>query len=289
MRLELAGSLVIPSPLVLTILSSQTFDPSYYIDRDYVNFDVMCIGGGGGAGGGIDTANTGTQVRSYGGAGGGGGVHRVAGLLSGLPASVPIVVGIGGSKGTDDSSNPALTTHGLDGFASTFNGTMCRASGGQGGRRVQVNSQTSSSLADGGQGGLGGQSTAGGGAAGGTAGIPTVTGPGTAGTPGADGTWNGIIGAGGGGGAGGVAKYGGLMLNAATAGGRGAYNASDLSAYAIGGSPSTDPSTGAITTVPGKGGGAKASLLNNAPTIYGSGGEAGAGSSGIVVIRLTAE
>ena len=52
-------------------------------------------------GGGIDTANTGTLVRSYGGAGGGGGVHRVLGLLSGLPTSCPVVVGAGGALGTE--------------------------------------------------------------------------------------------------------------------------------------------------------------------------------------------
>jgi len=288
MRFELSGTLVVPSPLVITALANQTFDPSYYIDRGYTAFEVICIGGGGGAGGGIDTANTGTLARSFGGAGGGGGIQRVSGLLSGLPPSVPVVVGPGGTKGTDDSSNPASTTHGANGGPSTFNGTTCRASGGQGGRRVQVNSLTSSSLADGGAGGSGGSTTAGDGAAGGTAGIPTSTGPGTAGTSGADGTWDGVIGIGGGGGGGGVGKYpSGVVCVAATNGGRGAYNPSDLSAYAAGGVPGPDPASGAATITPGRGGGAKAALLSNAPTIYGSGGETGPGSSGVVVIRLT--
>jgi hypothetical protein len=280
---------VVPSPVVMTLTDSQTIQMGDYLDAGYTNFDVICIGAGGGSGGGIDTENTGTFARSYGGAGGGGGIHRVAGLISGLPYSVDVVVGEGGAKGTDDISNPANTTAGVDGGASTFGGTVCRASGGKGGVRVQANSLTSSSLANGGDGGIGGQTTAGGGAAGGTSGIPTSTGPGTAGTAGTDGLWDGSIGEGGGGGGGGVGKYtGSVTCVTATNGGRGAYNPSDLSAYANGGYPTTDPDAGSLSTVPGKGGGAKASLLNNSPTVHGSGGENGPGNPGIVVILITA-
>src|SRR4029077_7514783 len=133
MRLELSGTLVQPDPLVIKFNSNQNFTPQQYIDLGYTHFDVICIGAGGGMGGGIDTANTGTLIRSYGGAGGGGGFHRVRGLLSALPATCPIVVGQGGAVGTEHASNPALTTNGGDGGVSTFNNNTCRASGGQGG------------------------------------------------------------------------------------------------------------------------------------------------------------
>ena len=115
MRLELSGSLVHPDPLVIRFDSNQIFDILHYTDLGYTHFEVICIGGGGGMGGGIDTANTGTLVRSYGGAGGGGGYHRVRGLLSALPVTCPIVVGAGGAVGTEHASNPALTTDGGDG------------------------------------------------------------------------------------------------------------------------------------------------------------------------------
>ena len=97
MRFELAGSLIHPDPLVLKFNSNANFDVLQYIDLGYTHFEVICIGGGGGRGGGIDTANTGTLIRSYGGAGGGGGFHRVRGLLSALPDTCPVVVGAGGA------------------------------------------------------------------------------------------------------------------------------------------------------------------------------------------------
>lgn len=292
MRLELAGSLIHPDPLVLKYTSSQDFDPSEFIDLGYTHFDVICIGGGGGMGGGIDTANTGTLIRSYGGAGGGGGFHRVRGLLSALPATCPIVVGAGGALGTEHASNPALTTNGGDGGTSSFNGTTCRASGGKGGGRVQSNSTTVTTQANGGDGGLGNRVAAGGGAAGGVAGTPTATGPGTLGTPGVDGTFIQNIGKGGGGGAGGVGKYGGggTTLNAATAGGRGSYNPSDTSVYGPGDSPKTDPSSGSLNVIPGGASGAKAAPLNGLPTVYGkSKSSRTASDPGVVILRLTAE
>ena len=177
MRIELAGSLIRPDPLVLRYDANDTFTPADYIDQGYSHFEVICIGGGGGIGGGIDTGNTGTLIRSYGGAGGGGGFQRVRGLLSALPSSCPIVVGAGGAVGTEHASNPALTTDGGDGGPSSFNTTTCRASGGKGGKRVQTNSTTASTLANGGEGGLGNRIVVGGGAAGGVAGTPTATGP----------------------------------------------------------------------------------------------------------------
>lgn len=291
MRMELSGSLVQPDPLIIKISADQDFHPLDYIDLGYTHFDVICIGAGGGMGGGIDTANTGTQIRNYGGAGGGGGFHRVRGLLSALPIDSPVVVGVGGAVGTDHASNAALTTNGADGGASTFNDPTCRASGGKGGKRAQSNSATVTTVADGGDGGIGDRSIAGGGATGGVAGTPTALGPGTPGTNGEDGTFFQDIGKGGGGGAGGVGKYGtGVTCNAATSGGRGSYNPGDTSVYGPGGIPGNDPSSGALSILPGGASGAKASPLNGLPTVYGqSEGHHLPGDAGIVVIRLTAE
>lgn len=286
MRLELAGSLIHPDPLVIKFLTNQDFDTLNYIDLGYTHFDVICIGAGGGRGGGIDTANTGTLVRNYGGAGGGGGFHRVRGLLSALSDLCPVVVGVGGVLGTEHASNPALTTNGTDGGYSSFNNTTCRASGGKGGKRAQSNSVTVTTDADGGDGGLGNRIIAGGGAVGGQAGTPSATGPGILGTNGTDGTFFQNIGAGGGGGAGGVGKYGsgGITCNAATSGGRGSYNPGDTSVYGPSGAPSNDPNSGAVNTFPGSASGAKASPLNGLPTVYGK-----STDSGIVIIRLTSE
>lgn len=293
MRFELSGSLIRPDPLVITYTADGTFDTLAQIALGYTHFEVICIGGGGGAGGGIDTENTGTLVRSYGGAGGGGGFHRVRGLLSALPNSCSVIVGAGGADGVSQSGNPPAlgsVTDGDDGEASTFNTNTCRASGGKGGKRVQVNSVSASSLADGGDGGAGNRSIAGGGAAGGVAGTPTTGGPGTPGTSGADGTIVNNVGKGGGGGAGGVGKYGGVTCNPATSGGRGSYNPSDTSVYGIGDSPHNDVDAAAENTIPGKASGAKAAPLNGLPTVYGQSSYFDQdGSAGIVVIRLTAE
>lgn len=284
MRFELAGSLVRPDPLVLTYDVNATFDTQYYIDLGYTHFEVICIGAGGGSGGGINTANTGTLIRSYGGAGGGGGYHRVRGLLSALPLTCPVVVGLAGNLGTEHASNPALTTDGTDGGYSTFNATTCRASGGKGGKRVQSNSLTVTTDADGGDGGIGNRTIAGGGATGGIAGTPVDGGPGILGTIGVDGTIFNDIGKGGGGGAGGVGRWIGVTCNAATSGGRGSYNPGDKAVYGPSGPPTDDVSSGAASVVPGKASGAKAAPLNGLPTVYGK-----SGAKGIVVVRLTAE
>ena len=286
MRLELAGSLIHPDPLVIRFENNQNFDVQKYIDLGYTHFDVICIGAGGGMGGGVDTGST---VRNYGGAGGGGGFHRVRGLLSALPSSCPVVVGAAGAVGTSHASNPALTTDGGDGGASTFNGTTCRASGGKGGKHVTTASLTANPNATGGEGGDGNRSAAGGGAAGGTSGTPVDGGPGTPGQPGADGTYSTVVyntGKGGGGGAGGVGKYGsgGVTCVAATNGGRGSYNPGDTSVYGPGLVPGNDPNSGSANIVPGAASGAKASPLNKLPYVYGQ-----SGKVGTVVIRLTAE
>lgn len=290
MRLELAGSLVHPDPVVVTFNASAAFDVLKYKNLGYTHFDVICIGAGGGMGGGIDTANTGTLIRSYGGAGGGGGFHRVRGLLSALPDSSPVVVGAGGAPGAEHASNPASTVNGGNGGASTFNDPTCRASGGEGGKRVQSNSLTVTTLAHGGDGGVGNRVNPGGGGLGGQAGTPSATGPGVAGTPGTDGTFLNNIGKGGGGGAGGVGKWGAITCNAATSGGRGSYNPGDTSVYGPADTPDNDASSGAASVRPGGASGAKAAPVNGLPTIYGqSKGTRVAGDPGIVVIRLTAE
>jgi len=289
MRLELAGSLVRPDPVVLKFTSDQDIisDLLDYIELGYTHFDVICIGAGGGSGGGINTGGAGTLIRSYGGAGGGGGFHRVRGLLSALAENelCQVIVGAAGIPGTDHASNPALTTDGGDGEASTFNNTTCRASGGKGGKRVQSNSTSTTTQAHGGEGGLGNRTAAGGGAAGGMAGIPSPSGPGTPGTPGTDGSlFSNNVGEGGGGGAGGVGQYVGLTNNPATAGGRGSYNPGDTSVYGPGGTPQFDENAGAINTVPGGASGAKAAPLNGLPTVYGQSSE-----MGVVILRLTTE
>lgn len=290
MRFELSGSLISPNAIILTYIADDTFDTDAYIALGYTHFEVICIGAGGGAGGGINTNNTGTLIRSFGGAGGGGGYQRVRGLLSALPSSCSVVVGTGGAVGTTHASDPAQTTDGGDGEASTFNTTTCRASGGKGGKRVQTNSTSSSTLAHGGDGGIGNRTTAGGGAAGGTAGTPSASGPGTAGVDGTDGTIVNDIGKGGGGGAGGVGKWTGITCNAATNGGRGSYNPSDTAVYGPGYTPNDDSSSGAANVIPGRASGAKTTPLTGLPTVYGqSSGLPGPGNPGIVIIRLTAE
>lgn len=298
MRLELSGSLDLPDPVVVTFMTNQSFDMKKYKDLGYTHFDVIVIGASGGQGGGINTNNTGTLVRNYGGGGGGGGLHRVNGLLSALPDTIPVVVGVAGALGTEHASDPAQTTNGGDGGYSSFNGTTCQASGGKGGKRAQSNSLTVTTQANGGDGGWGNRTTPGGGASGGTAGTPSATGPGTVGTDGTDGTLvqdlvYGLIGQGGGGGAGGVGKFGsgGTTCNAATNGGRGSYNPADLSVYGPADTPDNDSTSGSKSIVPGGASGAKAAPLNGLPNIYGQSAvsERASGQTGAVVLRLTAE
>ena len=282
MRFELAGSLIHPDPLVMMLVTGVSFAPRDYTKLGYTNFDVICIGGGGGSGGGINTDNTGTLVRSTGGAGGGGGLHRVQGLLSALPDVCEVVVGSGGTFGIEHPSDPAQTTNGGDGGYSSFNDTTCQASGGSGGLRVQSNSTSIPTDANGGNGGSGGSKIAGDGSFGGI----------FNGTAGLDGDWDGVIGQGGGGGAGGVATYGSppIVYITATAGGQGSYNLGDLSVYGPGHSSSTDAASGAPNVAPGGAGGAKAAPINGLTVcLHGSSASHHAsGDPGFVVIRLTA-
>lgn len=176
-----------------------------YLALGYNRFDVLCIGGAGGRAGHVtetipDSATHhqvppfdydlffNSFVHWFGGGGGGGGIHRVKGRLALLPTNVPVVVGDAGANGADTEVTapfhdyhsggtgeiPVDIPSGADGEASSFGGTICRASGGKGG--VGIN---------GGAGGIGNAGLAGGGA-----------------DPGDDGVWNGVIGSGGGGGQG---------------------------------------------------------------------------------------
>lgn len=134
-------------------------------------------------------------------------------------------------------ANPVV---GGDGGASTFGGTLCRASGGKGGSPGRVWDHHDSSKAPGfqeifsfngagGAGGLGNRTTAGGGAAGGNE--TTVDG--------SDGIWDGVVGSGGGGGRGGSSIAGFAEPFGPTTpdvrkpgnGGRGSYSFADTSVF----------------------------------------------------------
>jgi len=278
MRFELSGSMARTDPVTKVLEDGVPFIPADWINQGFSHFDVICIGGGGGHGGGVDTANTGTQVRNYGGEGGGGGFQRVQGMLSALPSSCPVVVGDAGSDGTTVSTGTA-TTDGTDGTYSSFNGTTCRASGGKGGKRAQTNAITGTSQAHGGAGGIGNTTAAGGGGAGGVCG--TIGG--TLSTDGEDGPIIDNIGHGGGGGAGGIAKYGvATSYLDGTAGGNGSWNPDDVLVSGDGEDAQTDPGTGVDAVKPGRGGGATASPINGLPYNYGQ-----AGTDGAVIIRLS--
>lgn len=280
MRIELAGTLNRPDPVVLRLDEDRAgFNILGYREEGYTNFEVICIGGAGGQGGGIDSQGGGNQIRSYGGAGGGGGFHRVRGLLSALPSLINIVVGKGGTMGNDHLNDPNQTTDGGDGGYSSFNGATCLASGGKGGLRVRTNDISLATQANGGIGGIGNRSIAGGGALGGVA-----ASPGVAGTAGQDGILGfNDIGQGGGGGAGGLSRYGIGTTFFATAGGKGSYNPSNLSVFGPGLPPTFE-------SRPGGASGAKASPLNGLSTVYGqSNGDRLPAGAGIVIVRLTVE
>jgi hypothetical protein len=166
---------------------------------------------------------------AFGGAGGGGGLHVVSGELADLPDSVEVVVGRAGADAAagqikaeglwvptppqPPSTDPAIQwayrypetipsfappQAGEDGGASSF-GDVCQASGGKGGHPAVVWVDGVLLVdGEGGEGGVGGQTTPGGGAAGG---LPEEV-PFNAELKrsGQDGTWDGTVGQGGGGG-----------------------------------------------------------------------------------------
>lgn len=286
------------APVVLTLVDSVDFEAAGYLALGYTHYDVICIGASGGIGSGarLHRDYNGETRTWQGGIGGGGGMQRVKGLLSSLPAVSPVVVGVVGGDGPYfiydhivDAADDAAKFNYVevnafdagDGGPSSFNINTCKASGGKGGKTMFH--VEAGQTGRGGQGGLGGTSVAGGGGAGG---VNNYSGPPS---DGADGGWNGSIGAGGGGGGGGIqlvtTSHIGEQLWMATKGGRGSYSADDSSLYGPGGSV-----TGLIT--PGAGGGAKATPVNRLPDVYGSkllvGGVRLVGN-GAVIIRITQE
>lgn len=165
---------------------------------------------------------------AWGGGGGGGGLHVVSGQLADLPEAVPVVVGQAGVEGLMGHKISSATVvplprdvelgvgnvfwawqsiyplphpsfpipqPGGNGGTSSFNGDMCVASGGKGGKPA-IRWQSGQLLLDGvgGEGGSGDRSIAGGGAPGATL-LENFA---------SDGTWDGEVGKGGGGGHGGA-------------------------------------------------------------------------------------
>lgn len=193
------------------------------------------------------------SAKIWGGGGGGGGLHIAGGLLSELPASVPVVVGKVGANGAGghmQSANPHIflpfdieffndtpfdewlrrydeprtsfspPQPGVDGGHSAF-GDVCQASGGKGGGAAIVwPGGVLTQDGHGGDGGAGDRIVAGGGAAGATTTLD-----------GAEGTWDGVIGKGGGGGRGGSRATGAIPERSAGQGGRGSYSFADTSMY----------------------------------------------------------
>lgn len=333
----------IPPPLVLVLADGSSFHKADYLTLGYNRFDVMCIGGAGGNAGKVtqiipDSGSHATDIFHsdydlywdsyryvFGGAGGGGGVHRIKGRLALLPTLVPVVVGAAGANGaasvvnspfhdwrsgSDGYAATPTPNPGTDGGASSFGGTICRASGGKGGIGLS-----------GGAGGIGNKDGAGGGL---TQAYTGSTGDGTGGggvvTPGHmnQGAWDGKIGAGGAGANGTVPKAlgggfgsGGTSIADAVRGADGAYSAADPSVSGKGeaglgfGFDYTriipDGTTGynklvashydVLGAKPGAGGGATAFPLTGSLFQYGSksGSSLGVGihPDGIVIVRLT--
>lgn len=338
MRFELSGTMVPisgpPSPanpsnppiLILTYTADDEFDPKAYMDQGYNMYEMLCIGGGGGPGGGIDQLGSSSSdtdwARVFGGAGGGGGLHYVKGSLLPLEDGgvMPIIVGKGGIPGRPmvaagaDGSN---TADGEDGGYSSV-GIVCQASGGKGGKRISWVPAENAPYGpnplgtNGGDGGSGGTIIAGGGGSGGTP-QEFLTDPNNPppayiaqnATDGQNGSWNPStgIGTGGGGGAGGYDAY--VSVNemvvkaVGSVGGTGSWNPQDISVLSAGQNRSQDnnPAGGGFT-IPGGGGGAKATPITGSSTTYGDSrsvanvanpvGSQIAGNDGIVVIKLTA-
>lgn len=232
----------------LVLPNGVDFHKADYIALGFTHYEVMCVGGAGGRAGKsnfrFQTPNLTYEIFSMGGSGGGGGFEMVTGALADLPDACAVVVGAAGVDGANgvysygayggsDGHGALDRGHlGLDGGPSTFGATLCRASGGKGGKPPQANNNQAvgsgndairtvffpdghaeSELragGEGGRGGKGGQTAAGGGALGGTSieggynpavgnhgNTPQVL------IPPENGPWDGHIGQGGGGGMGG--------------------------------------------------------------------------------------
>lgn len=295
MRAKFSGISNFNFPVLLSLLDGSVFEPNAYIADGFTKFDVICIGGGGGQGSSYYTGTGATLKVAGGGGPGGGGLHRVSGLLATLPSAVPITVGAQGADGpvTNVLANAVA---GGNGGVSSFNGTLCRASGGTGGQPGSSSSSTAYTTGAGGAGGAGNSGTAGGGGAGGSGSSVNLSAPSnTTPTAGSNGTWNGVVGTGGGGGAGGYKGRDNVQPVDGTTGGYGNYNASDGTAFGYPSSAqsllfsSEGVSFGAV--LGGHGGGGKAQLINDIIQAWGSraiwpGAPNGIGQ-GAVIVRLT--
>jgi len=287
MRINFAGSIVFPNPVVLIFSADAIFNKADYIAAGYKYFEAIAIGGGGGRGGnyhGKDFNHVANTLRIYGGLGGGGGFHRIRGVLSALPSSTNVVVGGAGTDGTDLLTDAVVeydipTTDGGSGGNSHFNNPACIASGGTGGKRVYTATIDIAPANDGGAGGAGNSSSPGTGGAGAISG--TIT---TSEELPEDGRLVGRIGKGGGGGAGGfdVENLNAVRIDP-TPGGKGAYDPSDQSVFDVGGPIGANPTNGDLV-VPGWGGGARITPLNESNKPYGR-----SGMAGIVALRLTVD
>lgn len=261
MRLMLTSQLSNKDPLVLT-LAQGFFAPGNYAQQGYKNFDVMCIGAAGGYGGahGARPIDLPPSYNVGGGAGGGGGSHRIQGKLSDLPSSVPVVIGSPGSTGSSHGGINDPSEHGGDGGYSSFNGSLCQASGGKGGTGSDF-SPTGNDMVygPGGVGGKGGRTSSGGG--------PSYSS--------GNGTWNGTIGSGGAGGIGALIRTGRppQTLNPEQPGRDGATS-------------SNNEAKGEAGSTQG-GGGANASALTGDDTSYGTYNAPVAIPEGAVFIVLT--
>lgn len=195
MRIHLKGYTPAEESIVIQ-LSTGNFVKDNWVALGYTSFEVLCIGGSGGMGGsaGGHTSPYDDNTVFFGGGGGGGGMHYVTGLLSSLASSTAVVIGAAGVDGTDTLSINTAATSGTSGGATTFGGTLCRASGGLGGAGGGT-----VIYPPGGQGGNGGTTVAGGG------GLPGDLNAGRQSA--VDGTYDGLIGQGGGGGIGTIATY----------------------------------------------------------------------------------
>lgn len=299
MRLALSGGIPHPRTIALDLEDDSIFRPRDFEGYGYNFFQLICVGGGGGAGGSwhkdYDDGGRSFEWRALGGSGGGGGLHRVSGPLQSLPNACAVKVGQGGAHGLVGSM-PDDVTNGSHGHMSSFNDNTCFASGGMGGQAPNYvysdggfsPSPTSPAAADGGEGGRGNREDPGGGAAGGQA-RPTLdaTHP-SAGSPG-EFTYETGIGEGGGGGVGGLARAG-RIWTPASAGGAGSYNAiSDPDRLSCpGGYPGIDQAVTHERILPGRAGGGDLIGFTFLARLAGrSFGETRDGEDGCVVIVLS--
>lgn len=298
----------------------------------YTHYEVTCIGAVGGMGGRIKFSGS----WSYGGGGGGGGLHRVDGLLADLPDICPVIVGEAGAAGREGNDAPVYRPRinpatgllyvphiwdpnpayipplvGSDGGASSFNGALCRASGGKGGAPTPVayiNGDYTPTPGEanpdplilyyprlpggnGGEGGMGDSDVAGGGGMGAFSDYVYQDMPShydhAVLTIAEDGLWDSIVGYGGGGGRGGTffqvsEPLVEQVLEDASSGGQGSFSYTDTSVYGPRQSKQNSSSDYmAKPIVPGSGGGAKLGKTAH----YGSRAP-GANPNGVVQIRF---